>query len=108
MPLIGVDHHQGSEENPADLKAAREIGKLYDQLIIDNQDLKIDEYSRPILTQAGFVIIRINDIKKDKSNEQSIEKKVDTLIRIKTNQQLNQFSNIYLNKIKKDLVINEL
>ena len=71
-------------------------------------DLKIGEYSRPILTQAGFVIIRINDIKKDKSNEQSIEKKVDTLIQIKTNQQLNQFSNIYLNKIKKDLVINEL
>ena len=71
-------------------------------------DLKIGEYSRPILTQAGFVIIRINDIKKDKSNEQSIEKKVDALIRIKTNQQLNQFSNIYLNKIKKDLVINEL
>ena len=71
-------------------------------------DLKIGEYSRPILTQAGFVIIRINDIKKDKSNEQSIEKKVDDLVRIKTNQQLNQFSNIYLNKIKKDLVINEL
>jgi peptidyl-prolyl cis-trans isomerase SurA len=71
-------------------------------------DFKIGEYSRHILTQAGFVIIRINDIKKDKSNEQSIEKKVDTLIRIKTNQQLNQFSNIYLNKIKKDLVINEL
>ena len=54
------------------------------------------------------MIIKINDIKKDISNEQSIEKKVDTLIRIKTNQQLNQFSNIYLNKIKKDLVINEL
>jgi len=71
-------------------------------------DLKIGEYSRPILTQAGFVLIRINDIKKDKSNEQSIEKKVDALIRIKTNQQLNQFSDIYLNKIKKDLVINEL
>jgi len=71
-------------------------------------DLKIGEYSTPILTQAGFVIIRINDIKKDKSNEQSIEKKVDDLVRIKTNQQLNQFSNMYLNKIKKDLTINEL
>ena len=78
--------------------------------IINNAllDLKIGEYSTPILTQAGFVIIRINDIKKDKSNEQSIEKKVDDLVRIKTNQQLNQFSNMYLNKIKKDLVINEL
>ncbi len=48
LPLIGVDHHQGSEENPADLKAAREIGKLYDQLIIDNQDLKIDEYRQDL------------------------------------------------------------
>ena len=78
--------------------------------IINNAllDLKIGEYSKPILTQAGFVIIRINDIKKNKSNEQSIEKKVDDLVRIKTNQQLNQFSNMYLNKIKKDLVINEL
>lgn len=71
-------------------------------------DLKIGEYSTPILTQAGFVIIRINDIKKDTSNKQSIEKKVEDLVRIKTNQQLNQFSNMYLNKIKKDLTINEL
>ena len=81
------------------------LNKIFNDALLD---LKIGEYSRPILTQAGFVIIRINDIKKDKSNEQSIEKKVDTLIQIKTNQQLNQFSNIYLNKIKKDLVINEL
>ena len=71
-------------------------------------NLKIGEYSKPILTQSSFLIIKINDIKKNISNEESIEKKVDALIRIKTNQQLNQFSNIYLNKIKKDLVINEL
>ena len=81
------------------------LNKIFNDALLD---LKIGEYSRPILTQAGFVIIRINDIKKDKSNEQSIEKKVDDLVRIKTNQQLNQFSNMYLNKIKKDLVINEL
>jgi peptidyl-prolyl cis-trans isomerase SurA len=71
-------------------------------------DLKIGEYSKPILTQSSFIIIKINDIKKNISNEQSIEKKADALIRIKTNQQLNQLSNIYLNKIKKDLIINEL
>ena len=81
------------------------LNKIFNDALLD---LKIGEYSTPILTQAGFVIIRINDIKKNKSNEQSIEKKVDDLVRIKTNQQLNQFSNIYLNKIKKDLVINEL
>ena len=71
-------------------------------------NLKIGEYSKPILTQSSFLIIKINDIKKNISNEESIEKKVDVLIRIKTNQQLNQLSNIYLNKIKKDLIVNEL
>ena len=71
-------------------------------------NLKIGEYSKPILTQSGFLIIKINDIKTNVFNEESIEKKVDNLIRIKTNQQLNQLSNIYLNKIKKDLIINEL
>ena len=35
-------------------------------------------------------------------------KKIDALVRVKTNQQLNQYSNIYFNKIKKDLIINEL
>ena len=71
-------------------------------------NLKIGEYSKPILTQSGFLIIKINDTKTNVFNEESIEKKVDALIRIKTNQQLNQLSNIYLNKIKKDLIINEL
>ena len=33
---------------------------------------------------------------------------IKRIIQIKTNEQLNQFSNIYLNKIKKDIVINEL
>lgn len=81
------------------------LNKIFNDALLD---LKIGEYSRPILTQAGFVVIKINDIKKDISDEQSIEKKVNELVQIKTNQQLNQFSNIYLNKIKKDLVINEL
>jgi peptidyl-prolyl cis-trans isomerase SurA len=71
-------------------------------------NLKIGEYSKPILTQSGFLIIKINDEKTNVFNEENIEKKVDALIRIKTNQQLNQLSNIYLNKIKKDLIINEL
>ena len=71
-------------------------------------NLKIGEYSKPILTQSGFLIIKINDVKTNVFNEENTEKKVDALIRIKTNQQLNQLSNIYLNKIKKDLIINEL
>jgi peptidyl-prolyl cis-trans isomerase SurA len=92
----------GGEIGWIDKNSLNEIVK--DALI----DLKIGEYSKPILTQSSFLVIKINDIKKNISNEQSIEKKVDALIRLKTNQQLIQLSNIYLNKIKKDLVINEL
>ena len=48
LPLIGIDQYQGSEENPADLKAAREIGKLYDQLLIDNKNLDIAKYRQDL------------------------------------------------------------
>ena len=54
------------------------------------------------------MILKINDIKKNASDKKNFEKKVNNLIQIKTNQQLNQLSNIYLNKVKKDLTINEL
>ena len=37
-----------------------------------------------------------------------VEKELNMLIRLKTNQQLNQFSSMYFNRVKKDLAINEL
>mgnify|MGYP001584331286 CR=1 FL=1 len=49
-----------------------------------------------------------DQIKKNASDKKKFEKKVNNLIQIKTNQQLNQLSNIYLNKVKKNLTINEL
>ena len=78
--------------------------------IVNNalSNLKIGEYSEPILTAGGFLILKINDIKKNVFDKKNIEKKVNTLIQVKTNQQLNQLSNLYLNKVKKDLTINEL
>ena len=71
-------------------------------------NLKVGEHSKPILTASGFLILKINDIKRNVSDKKNFEKKINTLIRIKTNQQLNQLSNMYLNKIKKDLIVNEL
>ncbi|MBD1139247.1 peptidylprolyl isomerase [Pelagibacterales bacterium SAG-MED46] len=70
-------------------------------------NLKIGDYSKPILTASGFLIIKIQDIKNNDVQANDIDNKVNTLIKAKTNQQLNQYSNIYYNKIKKDLVINE-
>lgn len=64
------------------------------------------EYTKPITVPAGFLVLKIDKIKKEKIN-QNIEKKIDKIINIKKNDQLNQFSKIYFNKVKKDMNINE-
>ena len=70
--------------------------------------LQIGEYTDPILTPSGYLIVLLENKKQNKSSKEDIENKIERLIKIKTNQQLTQFSNIYLNKLKKDVVINEL
>lgn len=69
--------------------------------------LKINEYSQPIVVPGGFLIIKIKEIKTIK-RDINLQKELETIIRAKTNNQLNQYSNIFLNKIKKEVVINEL
>ena len=69
--------------------------------------LKINEYSQPIVVPGGFLILKIKEIKKIK-RDINLQKELETIIRAKTNNQLNQYSNIFLNKIKKEVFINEL
>ena len=54
-----------------------------------------------------YLILKLKE-KRTKKKDIDIEDELKKIIQIKTNEQLNQFSNIYLNKIKKDIVINEL
>ena len=69
--------------------------------------LKIKSVSDPIKIPSGFLILKIDDIRQVKINL-NIDKELDFAIRSKTKKQLDQFSNIYLNKISKDLIIHEL
>ena len=69
--------------------------------------MQIGEYSDPIIIQGGFLIIKINEIKKEKISL-DIDEELNKLIQLKTNQQLNGFSNIYFNKIKKNLKIEKI
>tara|TARA_Y100000591_G_scaffold234989_1_gene205733 strand:- start:67 stop:999 length:933 start_codon:yes stop_codon:yes gene_type:complete len=69
-------------------------------------ELKVNEYSAPIIVPGGFLILMLNEIKETK-NEQNIEDQIKRIVNQKTNEQLNQFSKIYFNKIKKNLNINE-
>ena len=69
--------------------------------------LEIGQYSKPIRTSAGFLIIKVEDIK-EYEIEFDLDKKIQEAIMFKTNEQLNQFSNNYFNKIKKDLIFDDL
>jgi len=68
--------------------------------------LKVGELTKPILIPGGFLILKIDD-KKKIEKKIDIETEVSKVIREKQNVQLNQFSNIYFNKIMKDVKINE-
>ena len=73
--------------------------------IISN--LKIGQISKPIRTTSGFIILKIED-EKEYSANLNINEKVEEIVKFQTNNQLSQFSNMYFNKIKKDLIINDL
>ncbi len=69
--------------------------------------LKKGDVTKPIFTPNGYLILKIDEIEYIKKNYDE-KSELDELIKLKTNQQLNQQSNIYFNKIKKNFSINEL
>ena len=80
---------------------------LSEQIYKKIKKLKIGEHTKPILVPGGFLILKLLDFK-EVYKEFDIENEVKKIVKEKTNQQLNRFSNIYFNKVKKDIVINEL
>jgi len=72
---------------------------------IDN--LEINDFTKPITVPGGFLILQVNDIKNTKI-EIDVERELNKLKNYEKNNQLNQYSKIYFNKVKKDLEISEL
>ena len=66
--------------------------------------LKPGQFSKPIRTSSGFIIIQVED-EKEYVSKFNLEDKVDEVTRFKRDEQLNQFSSMYLNKLKKNLII---
>ena len=66
-----------------------------------------NQFSRPITIPGGFLILKINDIK-EKKIEKNIDQELNKLIVETKNNQLNQFSIMYFNRVKEDLEINEI
>lgn len=69
--------------------------------------LKIDDFTKPINVSGSFLILKINDIKSTQI-EVNVEDELIKLINFEKNNQLNQYSKIYFNKVKKNLQIDEL
>ena len=69
-------------------------------------NLKKGEYTQPITIPGGFLILKIKDMK---MTEKKIDVETEILQRIRAiqNEQLNQYSNIYFNKVKKEIIIDE-
>ena len=69
-------------------------------------NLKIGEYTKPVTIPGGFLIVKLNDIKKEEINlnfDEEFKKKVNN----ERNSQLKNFSEIHFKKIKKNSTISE-
>tara|TARA_B100000989_G_C19532114_1_gene470647 strand:+ start:6209 stop:7135 length:927 start_codon:yes stop_codon:yes gene_type:complete len=77
--------------------------KVKDEL----KKINVNEHTKPIVIPGGFLILKINNLR-ETEKKYNLEEEMKIIIRKKTNDQLNQFSNIYFNKIKKNILIDEI
>ena len=71
------------------------------------KNLKINDFTKPINVSSGFLILKINDIKNTQI-EIDVEDELKKITNFEKNNQLNQYSKIYFNKVKKNLQIDEM
>ena len=69
--------------------------------------INIGNFTNPIVIPGGFLILKIED-KRETQKELNLDDEIKFVINEKRNEQLNQLSNIYFNKIRKDTKIDEL
>lgn len=69
--------------------------------------LNVNDHTDPIIVPGGFLILKIENYKEEEI-KYDIDKEIEKVVNSKLNEQLNIFSNLYLNKLKKDIIVNEL
>ncbi len=96
----------GSRNNGGNLGWVKET-VLSPKIKNELNQIQNGEITEPIIIPGGFLILKIEQIRKIEKNL-NFKKEMEIIINQKTNKQLNQFSNIYYNKVKKSIIINEL
>ncbi len=71
------------------------------------KQIDIGEFTKPIVIPGGFIILKMENLREVKKYI-NLNEEIKNIIQKKTNDQLNIFSNIYLNKLKKSIQINEI
>ena len=94
-----------SSDNAGDLGWIRETA-LNNKIKNNLKNIQIGKYTQPIVIPGGFLILKIEDIKKVEI-EINLEEAIEKVYKKKVNEQLNQYSTIYYNKVKKNISINE-
>ena len=69
--------------------------------------LNVNDHTDPIIVPGGFLILKIQDYKEEEI-KYNIDKEIEKVVNSKVNEQLNVFSNLHINKLKKDITVNEL
>ncbi len=82
--------------------------QLSKEIVKKLEKLKINEYTKPINLIEGYLLLKVEDIKKIKNNNLNIDKELKKLENYERNKQLNRMSNIFFNKIKSNTTINEI
>ncbi len=77
------------------------------KILNEIKQIDINEYTKPIIVPGGFLILKVKD-KREKIANIDVEKELKIVVEKAQNQQLSQYSNIYLNKVKKNISIDEL
>ena len=100
-------HSESSTASNGGLIGWVKFDNINNSIKTEISNLNIGQYSKPVRTSSGFIIVKIEDKKVDKIDI-NLNREIEEMIKFKTNEQLDQFSNIYFNKIRKDLTIHEL
>ena len=71
------------------------------------KNIEVGEITKPLKIPGGFIILKVQNVRQFQLELDS-NQEVEKIVKRKTNEQLNQFSNIYFNKVKKNVRIDEL
>ena len=70
-------------------------------------EINTGQYTKPIVVPGGFLILIVED-KRTVKRDTNLKKEIELAYKKKLNEQLNQYSNVFFNKVKNNMVIDEI